>query len=794
MPFNVGENVGPYQLLEKLGQGGMATVYRAYHARLDRDVAIKALHPAFMEDPNFLARFEREAQVVARLEHPNIVPIYDFAEHEGRPYLVMKFIEGETLKARLNHQGVNDTEILEIVEAVGSSLAYAHEQGILHRDIKPSNVLLAADGRIYLADFGLARIAQAGESTLSGDMMLGTPQYISPEQAMGVSELDNGTDIYSFGVMLYELIVGQVPFSADTPFSIIHDHIYTPLPLPHNIRQDIPESLERVLLKTLAKERGDRFESVDALLDAFRAAIQKVEPDSLARPRAEITQGSMPTLAPEPVRAESTPEAVSTSVEAAPTPRVETPIPSGKGKKKLRRNPLWRAIIIGLVLIFCCLVTFAIIQNRQPEFALDADPAVTEMTRSDLVEDILSQIEENPEEPFLYLELVSAYYELNEIGQAEAAVENALRYGADDFEVYRKAATILMSHESWLKATQVYLAMHQKNPEWLAAETENFHQAAYMAAAIPGARESIPIPAVARVERTFERILKGRNILFGDSPLAAQPFVDEVRQEFPDYAEAKLLQIEIYQVEGKVEPAIPLIEALRGQIKTSPWILAFIDQYFENILLAMDDALASAESLTLAIEQSPDDPWLRLELVDALLREQKFSLVEAQMQKVGELAGENPEIYLHAAEIMQGHELYLFAARYYSAAAQLGGDAMGARVADRLAEMIYLGSVGVNALETLRDFEAEIDTLIFEIARIRNSLHQDSAEAAAAKLVELKSQYPDAPEVLLLEAEILYLSGDEALALKQWKELVNDEENPLWVREQARVFLQKFHQ
>jgi serine/threonine-protein kinase len=259
MPFVVGENIGPYRILEKLGRGGMATVFKAYHLALDRYVAIKALHPAFMEDPNFLARFQREARVVAKLEHPNIVPIYDFAEHEGRPYLVMKFIEGETLKARLLRSTIERDEMIQIVEDIGDGLNYAHKKGILHRDIKPSNVLLGFDDRIYLADFGLARIALAGESTLSSDMMLGTPQYISPEQAMGTRELDEGTDVYSFGVMLYELIVGKVPFSADTPFSIIHDHIYTPLPLPTHVNPNIPEAVERVLLKALAKQRKDRY-------------------------------------------------------------------------------------------------------------------------------------------------------------------------------------------------------------------------------------------------------------------------------------------------------------------------------------------------------------------------------------------------------------------------------------------------------------------------------------------------------------------------------------------------------
>src|SRR5258708_1426558 len=257
MSFNVGENVGPYRIIEQLGQGGMATVYKVYHAALDRYVALKALHPAFGEDPNFLTRFQREARLVAKLEHPNIVPVYDYAQHEGRPYLVMKFIEGDTLKARLTKGPLSSKEINQVVDSIGSALGYAHKQGVLHRDIKPSNVLLATDGQMYLADFGLARIAQSGESTLSSDMIMGTPQYISPEQAMGKKDLDEGTDIYSFGVMLYEMVVGQVPFNADTPFSIIHDHIYSPLPMPRTINPKVPEAVERVLLKALRTQRPD---------------------------------------------------------------------------------------------------------------------------------------------------------------------------------------------------------------------------------------------------------------------------------------------------------------------------------------------------------------------------------------------------------------------------------------------------------------------------------------------------------------------------------------------------------
>lgn len=225
---------------------------------------------------SFLACFQREARVVAKLDHPNVVPIFDYAEHEGRPYLVMKFIEGETLKARMAASKITPDAILRIVDAVGAALAYAHKQGVLHRDIKPSNVLLSKDGGIYLADFGLARIAASGESTLSTDMIMGTPQYISPEQAMGRRDLDEGTDIYSFGVMLYELVVGKVPFNADTPFSIIHDHIYTPLPIPHEVNPAVTPELEQVLLKALSKERSDRYPDVNGLVEAFKQAWQKI--------------------------------------------------------------------------------------------------------------------------------------------------------------------------------------------------------------------------------------------------------------------------------------------------------------------------------------------------------------------------------------------------------------------------------------------------------------------------------------------------------------------------------------
>jgi serine/threonine protein kinase len=296
MPLFEGQQIGPYKIVAQLGQGGMASVYKAYHAKLDRYVAIKVMHQAFLEDPNFHARFEREAQIVAKLEHANIIPVYDYSEFEGQPYLVMKYVEGRTLKNILSKGQPALDETLRIMTPIASALTYAHARGVLHRDIKPSNIVIDNDEVPYLTDFGLARIAQAGESTMSQDVILGTPQYISPEQARGERNLDSRTDLYSLGVILYEMAVGRVPFNADTPYAIVHDHIYSELPKPSSINETITPAMESVLLKALAKEPADRFSTANEMMDAFKAAIGGV---SVAAPAPRpVTPMTPPPPAP----------------------------------------------------------------------------------------------------------------------------------------------------------------------------------------------------------------------------------------------------------------------------------------------------------------------------------------------------------------------------------------------------------------------------------------------------------------------------------------------------------------
>jgi serine/threonine protein kinase len=338
MTISPGDNVGPYHVIEPLGQGGMATVFKAYHRTLDRYVAIKVLHPAFKEDPNFLQRFNREARIVAKLDHPNIVPIYDFAEHEGTPYLVMRYVEGKTLKAVLREGMLEIPRALAIMHPIAAALSYAHAQGVLHRDIKPSNIIRANDGHIYLTDFGLARIAQAGDSTISQDMLIGTPQYISPEQARGESASDC-SDVYSLGVVLFEMFAGRVPFNADTPFAIIHDHIYTPLPLPTSIKPDLPVEIEKVLLKALAKEPSARYASATDLMTALEQAsgVSISTVATISPPPTPVAPTAPPTTIPEPIK--------------TPMLLVAKPMPAPTALPAKRKSGMKTWAIVGAIIL-----------------------------------------------------------------------------------------------------------------------------------------------------------------------------------------------------------------------------------------------------------------------------------------------------------------------------------------------------------------------------------------------------------------------------------------------------------
>lgn len=332
-----GRQLGPYQIVAPLGEGGMAAVYKAYQPNMDRYVALKVLPRHFADDPEFVQRFTREARVIANLQHPHILPVHDFGESEGYTYMAMRFIRGGILSDWIaNNQPLSLPQIRRIISQVGDALDYAHGQGVVHRDVKPSNVLIDERGNCLLTDFGLAKMVQASVKLTRTGGILGTPAYMSPEQGMGQG-IDHRSDIYALGVILYEMVTGRPPYQAETPMAIMIKHIQAPLPPPHRYQPALSEDVERVILKSLAKEKDDRYATAGDMVQALQQAT--------AHPTI-ATGAARPTVAAiRPPQEQEMETAVPTS---PPTPAATTPSPQTPSPRK-RRTRLYA--VIGIVVM-----------------------------------------------------------------------------------------------------------------------------------------------------------------------------------------------------------------------------------------------------------------------------------------------------------------------------------------------------------------------------------------------------------------------------------------------------------
>ena len=265
------EQLGPYQIQEQISKGGMGTIYKAYHPALDRHVAIKVLASRFSADPHFVERFKKEAQIVARLEHPHILPIYDFAHDGETAYLVMKLVEGSSLYAHIGPKGMSPDEALRVLEAAAQGLAHAHKRNIVHRDIKPDNILIDENGWVYLTEFGMAKMVTSTGPTAEGTI-LGTPEYMAPEQAQG-RVVDHRADIYSLTVLIFHVLTGAVPFKGAHPLATIKQVIYDPFPEITSRNPNLPKLLDPLLAKGAAKNPEDRFYDVMELVKMLGAVL-----------------------------------------------------------------------------------------------------------------------------------------------------------------------------------------------------------------------------------------------------------------------------------------------------------------------------------------------------------------------------------------------------------------------------------------------------------------------------------------------------------------------------------------
>ncbi len=293
--------MGRYQIKSEIGRGGMATVYTAHDPRFDREVALKLLPREVLQDTEARARFEREAKTIAMLEHPAIVPVYDYGEDNGQLYLVMRLMKGGSLTERLKRGALSLAEATRLTERLAGALDAAHAKGIIHRDLKPGNVLFDEYDNPYISDFGIAKWSQASVVLTRSNAVVGTPAYMSPEQIRGESDIDRRSDIYAFGAILFEMLTGRLPYEGDTPYSIMLKHVSEPVPRVLDSNPNLPATCQIVIERAMAKEREARFHTAGEMarvLDsaaAGEAAAPQASPLTRVstKPKSRIPVGGM---------------------------------------------------------------------------------------------------------------------------------------------------------------------------------------------------------------------------------------------------------------------------------------------------------------------------------------------------------------------------------------------------------------------------------------------------------------------------------------------------------------------
>jgi serine/threonine-protein kinase len=358
MPEWLGKSIGKVRIEKLLARGGMAEVYLGSHLTLERPVAIKVLHSFVEEEPLLIERFHREAKVVAGLRHPHIVQIFDFDTIDGHPYIVMEYLKGPTLAMYLRHlhqrnRRIPSDQVARLLGELSSALDYAHGLGVVHRDIKPGNIMLLSkteeipldrpltdDVEVVVTDFGLVRIMNTASHTISGTVS-GTPAYMSPEQARG-DQLDQTTDIYSLGVVLYEMLAGRVPFEADSTLTVLHMQIHAPPPPI----QGIPAKLQDVIDRALSKKPEDRYQSARELATDYARAVAPAEAIREPAPVNPVPRNTSTAPEPEPAPIVTAPEPLpkqDQTVAAPPKPPSAEPQPLPKSEPVVQEPPVWAA-------------------------------------------------------------------------------------------------------------------------------------------------------------------------------------------------------------------------------------------------------------------------------------------------------------------------------------------------------------------------------------------------------------------------------------------------------------------
>ncbi len=462
--------IGRYQVIEEIGRGGMATVYRALDPRFKREVAIKVMTQDLLQDPIFRARFEREAQTIATLEHPAIVPVYDFGEEEARPYLVMRLMNGGTLADRLDNGSLPMSDTIAILGRIGSALERAHKKGIVHRDLKPSNIMFDDYGDAFLADFGIARLTESAV-TLTGDSVIGTPAYMSPEQIHGDKAIDGRSDIYALGVICFEMLTGQRPYQDTTATKVMMKHIMDPIPEIREVNPDLPDGVEEVISRTMAKEPDERYSSAGELTATLTTLAKQEQLDPLiyaaSEPTASIpsadigadalvdepkpaTEGGQPSEVEEELEFEETSIIKPTFAAKEPSLVGDKQISSTESRPRVSGKLIVAILVAGFAFLFILAIGLGAVillsDNLNPFIESTSIPNTSVAVIADDPTPTIppdSVATDTPvEQAELMMEQFSAFSAEESYGEALEAINQAIALAPDNAEYYRQRSLL----------------------------------------------------------------------------------------------------------------------------------------------------------------------------------------------------------------------------------------------------------------------------------------------------------------------------------------------------------------
>jgi serine/threonine-protein kinase len=649
------ETIDRYEIRGVAGRGGMSTVYVAIDPHFKREVAVKVMTTELLENDTLKARFQQEAQIIAALEHPAIVPVYDFGEDEMRPFLVMRLMQGGTLADRLQTGPLSVKETARILDRVGSALERAHQEGIIHRDLKPSNIMFDQYGDAFLADFGIARLTE-GAKTLTGENVIGTPAYMSPEQIHGDRKVDGRSDIYALGVICFEMLTGQRPFNEKTPARLMMQHLIDPVPSICALRPDLPPNMDAVINRSLAKSPDERYAQASELTGTLDTLASVSTPQTPVRPATEASPAA-DVVGPETgeaaagaagdldidVTVPDSAEMRAGEAAAAPAPSSSTalsPASAGAESRSGRKKWIVAAMAILAILVVLALGALFFANRMAPSGGvseLAGDSTAVRSNAREADEEVGSAPDDEAEglvgdagrervqtaEPDLLptaealVEKFYSHMDAEDYGAAEEAISEAIALAPDEAWLYTERAYLMATLGDLggaLGAVDTAIALEPDNANHYAVKGNILREFGELDPSLANHLQAVELDpqdpylhlelgmtymALEQIEQALEQYDHSLAIKDDD------PWAYELRSE-------ALFRL------GDIDRALADLERAA---ELDPQGRDFYTRAGEIFLYELDDPERALDYYNLAVERAPEDGWVyanRAEAADAL--------------------------------------------------------------------------------------------------------------------------------------------------------------------------------